>query len=234
MRCVWEIKNLLTISELEKRTISAGIVYFSISSKTAEVLSISHKNNPFIQDIEFGNKENREFEDSFLRFLLKSYPDKIDLTFSFSKSMCCVLFLFKCELAFVLLVYNYQNKIIMETIENKSEEGMQIPFMNTLTACANKLTKDGYTDTLLVSTKGLYSTLNDKTYGPEEVKAVNFYRFEGQSDPGDNAILYVIETCDGAKGMIIDAFGLYADDAISKFMSHVDDLHKKVSTKNAA
>jgi len=59
-----------------------------------------------------------------------------------------------------------------------------------------------------VTQEGLFSYTREKNYRPEEICIINFYRFEGQSDPADNAILYVIETNDGSKGTIIDAYAL--------------------------
>lgn len=101
-------------------------------------------------------------------------------------------------------------------------------FMNTLTACVNKVVKDGYTDSFKVKKQGLYSSRKDSFYRPNEVTVVNFYRFEGQSDPADNTIMYVIETYDGQKGTLIDAYGPYADALTNAFMQEVEDMHKKV------
>ncbi|MBC7552569.1 MAG: hypothetical protein H7257_01180 [Taibaiella sp.] len=103
-----------------------------------------------------------------------------------------------------------------------------VAFMNTLTACVNKMAKNGYTDNLTITKQGLYSTDKDKVYGPQDIKVIDFYRFEGQSDPADNAIMYVIETADGVKGMIIDAYGHYADDSVTRFMKHVEEVNKNV------
>ena len=36
------------------------------------------------------------------------------------------------------------------------------------------------------------------------------YRFEGMSDPDDNAVVYALEAADGTKGVIVDAYGTYA------------------------
>ena len=91
----------------------------------------------------------------------------------------------------------------------------------------NKAIKDGYTDSLKVTKQGLYSTTKDKTYGPDEVRVIDFFRFEGQSDPADNAIMYVVETMDGAKGVLVDAYGAYADEHVNKFMTEVEDINKK-------
>jgi hypothetical protein len=99
--------------------------------------------------------------------------------------------------------------------------------MNTLTACVNKVVKEGYTDSFKVTRNGLYSAAKNRYFRPDDVKVINFYRFEGQSDPADNAIMYVIETGDGLKGTLIDAYGAYADDSVNTFMKEVEDIHKK-------
>jgi hypothetical protein len=103
----------------------------------------------------------------------------------------------------------------------------KITFMNTLTSCVNKVVKDGYTDSFKVTRQGLFSTSKDKYYRPEEIHVINFYRFEGESDPGDMVIMYVIETNDGVKGTLVDAFGTYSDVSVSAFMKEVEDIHKK-------
>lgn len=105
----------------------------------------------------------------------------------------------------------------------------KITFMNTLTSCVNKVVKDGYTDSYKVTKQGLFSSAKDKYYSPEEVSVINFYRFEGESDPGDMVIMYVIQTADGGKGTLIDAFGTYSDGSVAAFMKQVEDIQKKVT-----
>lgn len=116
----------------------------------------------------------------------------------------------------------------------KTEAAKQeIPAMNTLTERVNKMTQNGYTDNMKVTKDGLYSTERDKTYAPNEITIIDFFRFEGQSDPADNAILYVIETEDGCKGMLIDSYGAYSDEHINKFIRDVEGINKKDSPSNA-
>ena len=81
--------------------------------------------------------------------------------------------------------------------------------MKTLASCLNKVVNDGYTENFKVTDDGLQSLETEKIYKPDQVHIVNFFRFEGASDPSESAILYVIETTDGAKGSLTDAYGLY-------------------------
>ena len=52
---------------------------------------------------------------------------------------------------------------------------------------------------------------NSKYYQPEELKIIRTYRFEGESNPGDNSAIYIIEANDGLIGYSIDAYGVYSD-----------------------
>ena len=100
--------------------------------------------------------------------------------------------------------------------------------MQTLSECINKLVIDGYDVDFKVDEKGkLYSPRKEKSYSAEKVHIVNFFRFEGASDPDENAILYAIETDNGEKGTLSDAYGAYADPKVSKFIQMVEDISKK-------
>jgi hypothetical protein len=48
---------------------------------------------------------------------------------------------------------------------------------------------------------------SDKNYKPEELTILKTYRFEGDSNPDDSAVLYVLEDNSGNKGIIIDSYG---------------------------
>ena len=50
-----------------------------------------------------------------------------------------------------------------------------------------------------------------KLYNPEDLTIIKTYRFEGDSDPSDNSILYLIEANDGLIGYSIDAYGAYSN-----------------------
>lgn len=99
--------------------------------------------------------------------------------------------------------------------------------MSTLSECVNSAVAKGYTESFKVVGKGLTTEKEEIFYTPAEVTISNFYRFEGYSDPQDNAILYLIETHDGNKGLLIDAYGAYADAKVSKFIHDVEDMQSK-------
>lgn len=107
-------------------------------------------------------------------------------------------------------------------------ENNSMPYMKSLATCLNKMMKEGYTENFKVTEEGLESFQKHNNYKPEQIQVVNFFRFEGESDPDDNAILYVIETNDGTKGTLIDAYGIYNDPKVAGFMKDVEKIQKKI------
>lgn len=120
----------------------------------------------------------------------------------------------------------------MQTQGEYNQPNDKTTSMNTITECVNKVVKQGYIDSFKVTKQGLESSARGNLYQPQEVRVINFYRFEGESDPADNSILYVIETSDGLKGTLIDAYGPYADVNVNKFMKEVEDINKKTEKKD--
>lgn len=100
--------------------------------------------------------------------------------------------------------------------------------MTSLADCTNTLLADGFSTQFRAIEDGLRSLTTEKIFQPNEVKIINFYRFEGESDPADNSILYAIETTDGEKGTLTDSYGPNSDTNVTKFIQQVEEIHKIV------
>ena len=98
--------------------------------------------------------------------------------------------------------------------------------MNTLADSINSFIKKGFTEDYQVNGQGLQAIKSGKVYQSNQVKVVDFHRFEGSSDPGDESILYAIETDDGDKGTLVDSFGPSNDARITSFMKMVEEISK--------
>lgn len=59
------------------------------------------------------------------------------------------------------------------------------------------------------------------TYGQQDLKVVEFHRFEGQTNPSDMSIVYALESQSGCKGMVVSSFGPYAEPDMVEFMRAV-------------
>lgn len=67
---------------------------------------------------------------------------------------------------------------------------------------------------------------SQKNYQAQELTINEEFRFEGESNPGDMSILYAVETKDGTKGTIVNAYGTYSDGDLGEFMSKVQEKGK--------
>ena len=93
--------------------------------------------------------------------------------------------------------------------------------MTTLSNAIERLVSQGFTANFGVVGDRLRAFDSGKTFGAHEVIIREFQRFEGVSDPGDMAIVFAIETTDGTRGSLADAFGTYADPTVTAFLHDV-------------
>ena len=55
----------------------------------------------------------------------------------------------------------------------------------------------------------------------EELEIVDIYRYEGDSDPSDEAIVYAIESKSGVKGILVNGYGASSDSRASSIIEKI-------------
>lgn len=98
---------------------------------------------------------------------------------------------------------------------------------DTVTEAMADLKARGYTIdfSILADQDHLVSSQTPIALSPDDFEIDAFYRFEGDSDPGDEMIVYAISsTNNDLKGLIVSAYGIHADRAASAMV-------KKLSTQ---
>jgi hypothetical protein len=84
------------------------------------------------------------------------------------------------------------------------------------------LKAQGFTASFVAGRPGTLRVLGrDRDFFPHELTIRAHQRFEGVSDPDDMSIVYAIESADGTKGTLVDAFGVYANPAITAVIDEV-------------
>jgi hypothetical protein len=58
---------------------------------------------------------------------------------------------------------------------------------------------------------GKFHAGRGKDYSADELRIIKTFRFEGESDPSDSSIIYIIEANDGLIGYSMDAYGVYSN-----------------------
>ncbi len=65
---------------------------------------------------------------------------------------------------------------------------------------------------------------DEKIYQPEDLRIIKSYRFEGDSNPDDNAVLYLLEDKEGELATILDSYGAdsnYSGEEFDNFLRQV-------------
>ena len=85
---------------------------------------------------------------------------------------------------------------------------------DTVVYALNGLKARGYTVNFNIAFDKLMCTDNKICLNPNEFEIVEVHRFEGETNPADEDVVYAVESKDGSiKGVITSAFGMYADSA---------------------
>jgi hypothetical protein len=82
--------------------------------------------------------------------------------------------------------------------------------MTTLSQVIEKLRLKRQDNEFILKDEG-FTIGNGKFYQPHDLKIIKTYRFEGESDPSDSSILYVMESNDGTLGYSVDSYGAFSN-----------------------
>lgn len=95
----------------------------------------------------------------------------------------------------------------------------------TLSGTMNDLRKEGYTEDFNLKQNCLECRNGQFKVFADEFKVDKFYRFEGESNPSDAAILYAISSdVHQLKGVLVNAYGIYSEPI-------TDDIIKKLEMR---
>ena len=92
---------------------------------------------------------------------------------------------------------------------------------DTVAEAVNGLKQRGFTIDFNLEFDCIVCHETPVTLMPSEFEITEVYRFEGDSNPDDEAIVYAIESKHGQKGVLVNGFGISAD-AVS------DEMIKKL------
>jgi hypothetical protein len=83
---------------------------------------------------------------------------------------------------------------------------------STITELIADLQQQGYTDDLVCLPHAVECRTKAVALLPEQFHVDSFHRFEGDTDPADEAIVYAISSASlGVKGILINGYGASSD-----------------------
>lgn len=79
--------------------------------------------------------------------------------------------------------------------------------LETLAEATRRLADAGYGETFRAEEEGLRAVGADRRFAPEELAVDEVVRFEGASDPADEAALFAVRAPDGLRGTFVVTYG---------------------------
>jgi len=89
---------------------------------------------------------------------------------------------------------------------------------DSLIEALDGLKKKGYTYDFNLKENSIVCDELKQVLTPKELIIHEIHRFESMSDVDDESIIYALETIDGKKGTMIDAYGAYAGSLSSEMI----------------
>lgn len=100
--------------------------------------------------------------------------------------------------------------------------------MDTISSVLDTLKLKNQDNEFIINETGQLS-LNGKSYSQHDIKIIKTYRFEGESDPADGAIIYLIMAQDGVIGYSLDAYGVYTNHTNDGYADLIQKIAMKIS-----
>lgn len=95
----------------------------------------------------------------------------------------------------------------------------------TVTEAVEQLKKQGYT--LEFSLKDNHFVAGDQQYPAGDFEITDLYRYEGPSDPADEATVYALASASGVKGILVSGYGISADEASEETLKQLHYKYQK-------
>jgi hypothetical protein len=97
---------------------------------------------------------------------------------------------------------------------------------DTVTGALKELKSKGYTVDFNIAFDKIICSENKICLNPHEFEIVEVFRFEGDTNPSDEDVVYAIESKDGQiKGSMTSAYGIYAETASTEMIKKLS-MHK--------
>ncbi len=82
----------------------------------------------------------------------------------------------------------------------------------------------GYTNHFSFKEDGISYT--GGIYMPEELKIVDVYRYEGDSDPDEESAVYVMISREGIKGVLVTGYGVSSETSYQQLLERIEWLNE--------
>lgn len=95
----------------------------------------------------------------------------------------------------------------------------------TVTKAIEELRKQGFTTDFNLEENAI--VCNVGKFGANEFDVVDVYRYEGDSDPGDEAAVYAIKSSNGLRGILVTGYGASSENTSSEMLRKLTKANRE-------
>ena len=95
----------------------------------------------------------------------------------------------------------------------------------TVSKAIEELRKQGYTTDFNLEENAIVCSIGK--FGANDFEVVDVYRYEGDSDPGDEAAVYAIQSSNGLKGVLVTGYGASSESTSPEMLRKLTQAHRE-------
>ena len=95
----------------------------------------------------------------------------------------------------------------------------------TVSKAIEELRKQGYTLDFNLGDNAL--VCNGDRFNLTDIEIDDVYRYEGNSDPADEAAVYAIQVSNGSKGILVTGYGASAENTSTEILEKLSSAHRE-------
>lgn len=95
----------------------------------------------------------------------------------------------------------------------------------TVSKAIEELRKQGYTTDFNLEENVI--VCNAEKFGADDFEIADVYRYEGNSDPGDEAAVYAIQSSNGLKGVLVTGYGASSETTSPEMLRKLTQAHRE-------
>lgn len=90
----------------------------------------------------------------------------------------------------------------------------------TVAEALDQFKKQGFSTDFRLEHEGI--AWNGGMYMPEELKIVDIYRYEGDSDPDEESSVYALVSREGVKGTLVTGYGISSETSYQQLLERIE------------
>lgn len=99
-----------------------------------------------------------------------------------------------------------------------------MPVYDTVSQAITELKKRGYITDFNLEENCI--VCHQEKFDPDDFEITEVYRFEGDTDPADESVVYAIESTTGMKGVLVNGYGIYSEPMSDKMIRKLSIIKK--------